>query len=406
MSEVRGVRVPVRERQETPVVARSSIRRGRMPPQGAQEIPYHWDDVLDGEAPPGRGHGEGSYSLYHGTEIEGECRIYCTSLVEVTRPGPQGERIAVESRVTVQRRAFLELMDRERAFSDRLAARWREGLVRRLVAQRAAANRAGRPWLVRAAVRVIRVEARVGLGFIAGLRRLMRGAVQLPDALVSRLVQTHAQVGGRTARRSFLSGLRDPGSLSPEQKGVLLFLTLALAVSAVFLVGTFFALALPQWAGLYQRFVGDATAAFLSAVALPLPTEAFVIASTLAMGPTLAFAGSFAGKMLGVLVLYLLGDSLFDKVAAATAGKPRMARMVAWLKGNADRHGFLLLVLINGVPFVPDVLLYAFALSGMDFRRYMAGIAVGTALKFGLLIAGVLLLGPERITAFLDAPFG
>lgn len=388
----------------TRLVATSSVQRGRIPPQGVQEMPYHWPDVVEAPEPPRRGHGEGAYAVYHQTETGGDVRVSHTTLVQVDREGGV-ETVRVDSLATVQRRAFLELMDRERAFSERLASRWRERLGRRLAAQRAAARRLRSPRLSRVVSRIIRVEARAGNAVIGLVRRVLRGIVTAPDALVSSVIRARTHVGGREGRRSLRAGLTDPASLSAEQKGVLLFLTMSLALLVVLLGGSVFSLILPWWAGEYQRVVGDATAAFLGAVALPLPTEPFIIATTLAEGPALGFLGAFAGKMLGVYVLYLFGDALHDKVESATAGKPRMQRVVAWIRVNADRHGFLLLVLVNAVPLFPDLFLYAFALSGMGFRRYMAGIALGTAIKFGGIIAGVLLVGPERVGEILANPF-
>lgn len=394
---------PAPEASGGEVSMRSSVERGPIPRQGVRQPAFVWEDVVEGPPPTGRGDGEGQYGVYHRTEVDLDARVSYSTLVTVVRREGR-ERVEVESRLSVQRRAFLELMDRERAFTDRVTSRWRDRLLGRLVAQRAAANRLG-PGARSVAVRLIRLQARAELGLIGLVRRAMRGLAEAPDAMAMRVLRAQAHLGARWGRRSLRQGLTDPRRLSTEQRGVLLFLILSAVVASVFLVGTLLALLAPSWTDEFRHFVGDGTAAFVGAVALPIPTELLVVAATLAVGPTLAVAGSLSGKMLGVLVLYFVGGSLHAKVEQATAKRPRLHHMVAWVHANAERHGFLALVVLNAVPLLPDVLLYAFALSGMDFRRYMAGIALGTALKFGAIVAGVLVLGPDRVVEMLSNPF-
>ena len=105
-------RVPVRRVGPREVGTTCSVQRGRTPRQGAQETAFHWDDVLEAPRPAGRRDGEGCYAVYHGTEVEGDVRVAFSTLVHVGHEGG-AEAVQVDSRLTIQRRAFLEMMRSE-----------------------------------------------------------------------------------------------------------------------------------------------------------------------------------------------------------------------------------------------------------------------------------------------------
>lgn len=396
-------------RHASRVECSTSLNRGRRPPQGPLEPKYSWSDVLDGPPPRHRQRGEGSYALYHGTEMGEDVRLSYTSLVRVD-PGKDAESlhddvIHVDSRISVQKRTLLEFMDRERAWSERVTNSWRTYLGKRLVAQRAAANKLPGV-LKRGAIRFIRVEAKVMNGVIDATKSVNSAVVQVPDALVSRMLRAEAHLEGRIGRKSLMAGLRDPATLSNEQKGVVLFLSTILLVTALILLNSLFALLLTDQAAAYKRIVADAAVAMMSVLGLPLPSEPLIIRTTIDYGAVLAFTGAFAGKMVGVWLLYFIGDSLYDQVNNATKTRPRLGRAIAWMNRNAEVHGFWILILANSIPLVPDILLVVFAISGMHFRKYFAGIALGTAIKTAGIISAVLILGEERVHGFFSNPFG
>lgn len=390
------------------VVSHASLARGKAPEPGFQGGSYFWRDVVSGPPPRRKMKGGGVHVTYHGTEEGGDVRISYTTLLRVD-PGfdadsPHDDVIHVDERLSVQRRALQELIDRERAFSDRLASRWRASLGHSLVRQRRAANHLKAAWAIATAVWVIKAQARVGYAVINGTRSFLRSLVHVPDVILTRSQSASMHLSTRSGRRVIRSGLRDPAGLSNNEKGVVLLLVGGAIVASLLLSNTLFALFLPQWAFEYQRFVRDFSASLLSVLALPIPQEPLLVLSTLAVGAVLAFSGLFVGKIVGSWILYLIGDSLYETIERQTEGKPRMRKVVDWMHRNADRSGFWLLTVINGIPLMPDLLVYAFAMSGMSFRRYIGGIALGTTLKFVAIIVAVNLLGPELVQRFLEHP--
>lgn len=382
-----------------------SIERGRGPVPGATISAYFWGNVLEGPPPARHRFGEGAYSLYHGLEVDADTRIMYSTRVALD-PGndlldESDNVIHIDSRVSVQKRALLELMDRERAFMDRVSARWREAHIARMVRHRRAANRLRYSWAIDAAVRVVRLEARAGLAFIRSARRTVRGVVQVPDFLITRSLRAYHHLAGPVGRRALVQGLRDPSKLSIEEKSVVLFLSSVLLVALVFILNTLFALLLPSLADAYRGVFADAAISLLSTLALPLAVEPLIAFGVESRGPVLAVLGFFLGKMIGVWLLYFLGDSLYDELQKTKAKRPRIGRAIEWVNRNADRYGFSALVLVNAIPLVPDVLLYAFAVAGMRFRPFVAGIAIGTAIKFAAVVVGVYVIGPDRVTGLV-----
>lgn len=405
----RLVPVAFERRHESVVDVITSLKRGRRPPQGVLEPKYTWYDVLDGSPPAKRERGQGAYALYHGTEVSEEVRLSYSTVVQVD-PGVDSaslhdDLIHIDARISVQKRTLLEFMDAERAFTDRVTNSWRTYLGKRLVAQRQTANKLP-AFMKKGAIKAIKLEAKVMNAVIDGTKNVNRAIVQVPDALVSRMLRAQAHLEGRIGRKSLTEGLRNPATLSNEQKGVVLFLSTMILVTFLILLNSVFALLLTDQAAAYKRFVADAAVSMLSVLGLPLPSEPLVIRTTIDYGPLLAFCASVSGKMVGVWLLYFIGDSLYDQVNAATKGRPRLAGFIAFLNRNAEVHGFWVLILVNSIPLVPDILLVVFAISGMHFKKYFAGIGIGTAIKTAGICSAVLILGEERVLGFFSNPFG
>lgn len=391
------------------VASRASLVRGRTLHPGIQQASFVWRDILDGPPPRRRRRGEGVHVTYHGTEESPDVRISYSTIVEVGvaydifSEAAEDAVVHVDERINVQRRLLQELIDRERVFSDRLAARSRSALGRTLVRQRVLAN--GLPtWAIPAAIRLIKLQARVGYPAINLMRSFLRALVHVPDLVLTRGQSAAMHMRTRLGRRNILSTMRDPSVATPQEKSVLLVVAGFGLAGLILLLNTVFALILVGQAVYYQRFVGDFLASLLSVLALPIPQEPLLIATTLALGPLAGFGGVFVGKLVGSWMLYLIGDTLHDAIAKKTDGRPRLSRWIAWMKENADRYGFWMLTAINAIPFVPDLLMYVFAVSGMNYRRYMAGIALGTAIKYGAILAALYLIGPDDVRRFLEHP--
>lgn len=390
------------------VVARSSLARGRTMSPGIQQAPFYWRDVVHGPPPRRRWRGDSVHITLHGTDDSGDVRLGFTTMIRVDpgldKDSTHDDIIHVEERVNVQRRLLQEFIDRERAFSDHLALRLRSRLAHNLVAQRRRANTIQIAWMATLAIALIRLQARVGTWGIRALRKGMRSLVTVPDIVLTHWENASVHLASRSGRRTLKTAFMDPRDASPQEKTLVLVLVSFGLVGAVLLANTVFTTFFPSALGMYRVGLGDFTASLLSVLALPLPVEGFLIAHTITVGALVAFSGLFLGKMVGSWMLYLLGDSLFDAIEKKTAKSPRMKRLVDRMQNGADRYGFLMLVVINGVPLMPDVLVYVFALSGMRFRTFMLGIAAGTALKYIGIILAVHFIGPEVVQAFFEHP--
>lgn len=387
------------------LVVRASLSRGPAPAADLQARPFYWRDLVSG--PPPRRHARGGVHVtYHSAEEGGDVRIAHGTLVQVdVKDESSGEEVVlVEERVSVQRRALHEFLDRERAFSDRLARRLRGGLSRNLVRQRRFANRLTVGWLVSFLLWCVRIQAHVGQAVINGTQRFLRALVRGPDALLTRIETASFHLQSRSGRRGIWTAFLNPAAAGTQEKSIVLLLVSGALFGMVLLLNSAFALVFVAQAPVYKHIVGDFTASLLSVLALPLPSEPLLIYGTITSGPFVAATGLFLGKVVGSWMLYLIGDSLFDTIKGKTAGRPRFAAMIAWMQRNANRWGFWMLVVINAIPLMPDVLVYVFAVSGMKFRSFMAGIAVGAAIKYAILIAAVYIVGPEQILYWLSHP--
>lgn len=388
------------------VMVTCSLTRGRTLDPGIHPATFVWRDVV-GRPPPRRKARSGAHVTYHLTEQGPDVRVSFVTHVRVD-PGvdldsPHDDVIHVEERLYVQRRALAELVEREREFSDRLALRWRSRLGHALARQRRAINRVNVAWVIASAIWFIRMEAKVGFAFIRGTRAFLRGLVDVPDALLTRSMSARRHMSSRLMRRNIFRHLRDPSSASNEEKGILFLVVSAILFTSVLVLSNVFALALPQFAPYYQTILVDAAYNIGNVfLPLPLPPEVWLIGSVLALGPVLGWTGLFIGKALGSWLLYLVGDSLHDSLEKQTRSSPRLDKAVNWIKRNANEKGFWLLFLLSVIPFFPDTLVVAFAVSGMRFRPYLGGIALGTLVKYLAIVAALLIVGPDVVNGWLD----
>jgi membrane protein YqaA with SNARE-associated domain len=226
----------------------------------------------------------------------------------------------------------------------------------------------------------------------------------VPDQAAAQVLRSEALLATRLGRRGFVEALKHPEQLTAEQKGVLLFLSLAGLAVLVLLLNSIIALALPELAPGYRALLGDALLQLGTLLGLPVAVEPAILVSTAAVGAVPTFLAFFVAKMYGAWLMYLVGDALHG--AVARRGGRWTQRLVDWLRRNADRYGLLVLVLDNALPLAPDQVMYVLAVSGMSFRRWMLGIAAGSAVRFGILIGGALLVGPERAAGWFLHPFG
>lgn len=391
------------------IVTRCSLARGKSMSPGIQAAPFYWRDVVLGPPPRRREKGDCVQVTFHGTDDTGDVRIGFTTVVRVD-PGMDRESVFddvvhVEERLYVQRRFLQRMIDREKALSDRIAMRSRSRLAHMLVAQRRYANGVQAAWMASLLLALIRVQAKVGNALIRGTRAVMRGVVAVPERILVHTENVSIHLASRTGRRTIKQALRDPKSATPYEKTAVLVVLAFALVGIVLLLNSLFALALPgSWEDAYKVVLADFTASLLSTVALPIPAEPLLILHTISLGPVLAITGLLLGKLMGSWMLYLIGDSLNDGLQKKTAKSPRLRRAVGWMQNNADRYGFWLLIPINAIPFLPDLLVLVFAVSGMRFRSFMAGIGVGTLIKFVGIVIAVYAIGPDIVQAFLEHP--
>jgi membrane protein YqaA with SNARE-associated domain len=283
-----------------------------------------------------------------------------------------------------------------------LAYTSRAKLARRLAKRRARVVRWPGP-LAKAGFAVVRAQARVGHGFINAKRRWRRGLVEVPDHLISTALRVHFNLSTPLGRQILLRGLKNPGSMTQDQRSAVVVLTLLATAVLVLVLNSIVALAIPEASRVYRQMLFDAGIQLVGLFGAPIPIEPFFVLTLLSYGAAVAFSGFFAGKMLGAWVLILLGDSLHDHLKKTMKGQ-RSKRMLAWLTTNANKYGFGILVLDNCIPFAPDQLMLVFAVAGMRTRDWLLGIALGTAIKFGAMILAVDYYGPELMLYFFEHP--
>jgi membrane protein YqaA with SNARE-associated domain len=128
-----------------------------------------------------------------------------------------------------------------------------------------------------------------------------------------------------------------------------------------------------------------------AAVILPTPSELPVLSyQWIPLGWLFLFA--VAGKTLGSYAVFFLGDRLkstnrFQNLADRYAW---IRRVLAWSERFVRRFGFWAVLILLSVPGFPDTLsLYLFALVGNRPVLFAMAAGLGTAVRMGLVLAGV-----------------
>lgn len=404
---------------------RSSLERGRAPLPGPEPPPFFWYDVVHEPLPPQSVRGEGEIVLYHGMEVDPEVRLVYTTRVVLypmadeeeggeeaagSLPRDHGRRgdhrLVVDCRVNVQKRALLEMMDRARRRVDAFVQGRRRILTERGAARTERIEEYSSPRLRRLARGLLRTRVRVVRGALEAFRNAVHAAVVIPDRVAGAALRAQTMLHTRLGRRTFWDSVKNPRMLTLEERGVMVFLMGLLTALTVLGLNTLFALGLPEHAPLYRRVLADTGVMVLGVLFLPIPEEPLLVLSVLDIGPAAAFTGFMVGKMLGVWIIYLLGTTIHETLADRTEDHPRIARGVDWLRSHGDRHGAAILVVGNALPLVAGVIVYPLAVAGMRFRDWMGGIAAGTALRYAVIIAAVLVVGPAEVEAWFADPMG
>lgn len=128
-----------------------------------------------------------------------------------------------------------------------------------------------------------------------------------------------------------------------------------------------------------------------AAVILPTPSELPVLTyKWIPLGWLFLFA--VAGKTLGSYIVFFLGDRVkstdrFQRLAARYAW---IARILEWSERFVRRFGFWAVFLLLSIPGFPDTIsLYLFALVGNRPVLFSIAAGLGTAVRMGLVLAGV-----------------
>lgn len=393
-------------REHGGLVARCSIARGRAMSPGIQKSPFYWRDVVHGPPPRRREKGDCIHVTFHGADDSGDVRLRFTTIVRVD-PGLDKEAahddvVHVEERVYVQRRVLQELVDRERAFTDRVCLRMRSRLANTLAKKRRRANHIESGIGLSVYLWHVRMQAKVGNGSIRAFRSFMRALVALPDALLTHTERLSIHLASRSGRRVIRKAVHDPASATPAEKTALLVLLVFGTAAALLLLSVLFATFLARWDPVFAALLGDFLLSIAGTVGAPFPVEPVYIGRALTWGFIVPTIGLLAGKLLGSWMLYLVGDSLFDSMDKKSG--PRMKRSIRWLQRNANKWGFAILLAVNAIPLAPDALIIVFAVSGMRFRSYMVSIAAGSIIKFAILAGLMLWIGPEAVKDFIAHP--
>jgi uncharacterized membrane protein YdjX (TVP38/TMEM64 family) len=128
-----------------------------------------------------------------------------------------------------------------------------------------------------------------------------------------------------------------------------------------------------------------------AALVLPTPSELPVLSrSWLPIGWVFAFA--VAGKILGSYLVFFLGDRMKE-----TARFHRLADRYAWIRSVmawserfVRRYGVFAVFILLSIPGFPDTAsLYLFALVGQRPVLFAVAAGLGTAVRMGLVLAGV-----------------
>lgn len=376
------------------VRVRSSVQRGNPPHSGPRPSPYRWTDVVSSDRPDPSTRSLGAYVVYHGLEVDGEVRVAFATRIDVfpsDDPSATAEdAVVVDEQINVHKRWVLRSLEGVRQRVRSSHTRWRR------VAQRHAPDEDKR---IRERIvgPFARAFALVAAGFYGGLLSL----TELPDRVLTAGLQMHAILRSHLGRRSIWESLWEPRELTVAQRTTTVGVVAVAMMLTVLALNSVFALGFPGFAGVYRYSLGLALTMTAGVLFAPVVVEPMLVVSTLAVGPVAAIVGMLAGKVLGAWILYLIGVTLHETVRDWTSGRPRIKETVDWMTETADEYAFRLLFLGNLAPFISGFFLYVYAVAGVRFRDWIAGVTLGTLARFVIIVALVYVVGPDVVSAWL-----
>jgi len=113
---------------------------------------------------------------------------------------------------------------------------------------------------------------------------------------------------------------------------------------------------------------------------LSVPTVVFVIAALLSFDPVVGVPLSFFGSLAAASNSYVVGRLLRSKKTSDDVEQEAPGRLKAWMRkllATVDEHPLRVVVLLRLVLFVSGPVNLALAATGMRYRTYALGTAVG-----------------------------
>ncbi len=135
-----------------------------------------------------------------------------------------------------------------------------------------------------------------------------------------------------------------------------------------------------------------------AAIVLPTPSE-LPLVSYQWVPLWLVFLFAVAGKFVGSYVIFFLGDRMKDteRFQRMADRFPWIRAVLRWSERFVRRYGVLAVFVLLSIPGFPDtVSLYLFAFVGRRPVLYATASALGTAVRMGLVLAG--LIGIRHVT--------
>lgn len=375
---------------------RSSVQRGNPPHSGARPSPYRWTDVVSSDHPDPSTRSLGAYVIYHGLEVDAEVRVAFASRLDVfpsnDPASPAEDAVVVDEQISVHKRWVLRSLEGARARFRSAKTRWRR------IAKRHAPGE-DRKLRERIAGPFVRAFALLAAWIYGGLLSL----TELPDRVLTAGLEMQAVLWSHLGRRSIWESLWQPRELTVAQRTTSVGVVAIAMGLAVLALNSIFALGFPEFAGVYRYSLGLAFTMTAGVLFLPVVVEPMLVVSTLAVGPVAAITGMLVGKVLGSWILYLIGVTLNETVRDWTSGRPKIKETVEWMTETADEYAFRLLFLGNLAPFISGFFLYVYAVAGVRFRDWIAGVTLGTLARFVIIVVLIQILGPEAVSAWIDS---
>lgn len=327
--------------------------------------PYRWDDLLRTPPPQQLRDRVRAYCLPGPEVVAGSQRVEHALVLSWDE---EGHRLVMEHRMAVEERMLAGAILAER---DAVGARLDQ------LTTHAEAN---------ATPRVARA-----VGWVAArIRSLTRGTATLPDRLGRHAAKAREFLSTSTGRQRFREGLRDPRSLTGEQKAVTLFVLSVGVVSALLVAHLAVTLTAPALTAAWRTGLFLFVYGYITSLGVPLPWEPVVLATALALGAMATFIVAVLSKLVAGYMVFFLGEAVNDKLEKRATKSAWFAKFLQWSERFASRFGILAMALFIGLPGLPDAIaLYVFGSLRMPMWKYLVGIAIGASVLDTLVIFGV-----------------